>query len=52
MPALQFGGVGEPGFGRIQGHDGLKEFTYTNSITRQKCKPHMILTQFPRPPKT
>src|ERR1700722_9587063 len=27
VPALPFGGVGESGFGRIHGADGLKEFT-------------------------
>ena len=27
VPALPFGGVGDSGFGRIHGADGLKEFT-------------------------
>lgn len=52
VPALPFGGVGESGFGRIHGPDGLKEFTYAKSITRQKFKPMMMLTSFARDAKT
>lgn len=48
VPSLPFGGVGESGFGRIHGPDGLKEFTYAKSITRQKFKPLMMLTAFSR----
>jgi acyl-CoA reductase-like NAD-dependent aldehyde dehydrogenase len=33
-PALPFGGVGDSGFGRIHGADGLKEFTHIKSLTR------------------
>ena len=36
VPGLPFGGVGESGFGRIHGPDGLKEFTYSHAITRQR----------------
>ena len=34
VPALPFGGVGESGFGRIHGEDGLREFTRAKAITR------------------
>jgi aldehyde dehydrogenase (NAD+) len=52
VPALPFGGVGQSGFGRIHGPDGLKEFTYAKAITRQKFKPMMLLTSFARDAKT
>jgi acyl-CoA reductase-like NAD-dependent aldehyde dehydrogenase len=52
VPALPFGGVGESGFGRIHGPDGLKEFTYAKAITRQKFRPLMMLTSFKRDAKT
>ncbi len=52
IPSLPFGGVGESGFGRVHGPDGLKEFTYAKAITRQKFKPMMMLTSFARDAKT
>jgi acyl-CoA reductase-like NAD-dependent aldehyde dehydrogenase len=52
VPGLPFGGVGESGFGRIHGPDGLKEFTYAKAVTRQRFKPPLALTRFPRDPKT
>ncbi len=52
VPTLPFGGVGQSGFGRIHGPDGLKEFTYAKSITRQRFKPVMMLTSFSRDAKT
>ncbi|MET1038116.1 MAG: aldehyde dehydrogenase family protein, partial [Aeromicrobium sp.] len=52
VPTLPFGGVGQSGFGRIHGPDGLKEFTYAKAITRQKFKPVMMLTSFARDAKT
>ncbi|WP_460954972.1 aldehyde dehydrogenase family protein [Parasphingorhabdus pacifica] len=36
VPALPFGGVGDSGFGRIHGADGLREFTRPQSVTRMK----------------
>ncbi|MCW2831720.1 MAG: aldehyde dehydrogenase [Aeromicrobium sp.] len=51
VPTLPFGGVGQSGFGRIHGPDGLKEFTYAKAITRQKFKPVMMLTSFSRDAK-
>ena len=51
VPSLPFGGVGDSGFGRIHGPDGLKEFTYAKSIARQRFKPAMPLTSFRRTAK-
>ena len=39
IPSLPFGGVGESGFGRIHGPDGLKEFTYAKAVARQRMQP-------------
>ncbi len=36
VPGLPFGGVGDSGFGRIHGEDGLREFTYAQSVTRKR----------------
>jgi acyl-CoA reductase-like NAD-dependent aldehyde dehydrogenase len=52
VPSLPFGGVGDSGFGRIHGPDGLKEFTYAKAITRQRFKPLLALTTFARDAKT
>ena len=38
VPALPFGGVGDSGFGRIHGADGLREFARSKAITRQRFK--------------
>jgi aldehyde dehydrogenase family protein len=48
VPALPFGGVGESGFGRIHGADGLREFTRPKAITRQRMRPLIALTTFGR----
>src|SRR3712207_4618412 len=48
VPALPFGGVGESGFGRVHGADGLKEFTYAKAIARQRFRPALPLTSFTR----
>jgi acyl-CoA reductase-like NAD-dependent aldehyde dehydrogenase len=49
VPALPFGGVGESGFGRIHGEDGLKEFTRAKAITRQRVALPVNLMSFGRP---
>jgi aldehyde dehydrogenase (NAD+) len=49
VPALPFGGVGESGFGRIHGADGLKEFTRAKAITRQRVPLPVNLMSFGRP---
>ena len=48
VPALPFGGVGESGFGRIHGADGLREFTRPKAITRQRMRPLMHWLSFGR----
>jgi len=49
VPALPFGGVGDSGFGRIHGEDGLKEFCRAKSITRQRVALPVNLMSFARP---
>ncbi|MBD8868802.1 aldehyde dehydrogenase family protein [Nocardioides donggukensis] len=51
IPSLPFGGVGDSGFGRIHGPDGLKEFTFAKATARQRVKPPMLLTSFSRTAK-
>ena len=51
VPSLPFGGIGDSGFGRIHGPEGLKEFSYAHAITRQRFKPLMPLTSFARTEK-
>lgn len=36
VPALPFGGVGDSGFGRIHGEDGLREFATPQAVTRKR----------------
>jgi aldehyde dehydrogenase (NAD+) len=48
IPSLPFGGVGDSGFGRIHGADGLKEFTYAKAIARQRFTSPLTLTSFTR----
>ncbi|WP_149259413.1 aldehyde dehydrogenase family protein [Actinomadura sp. K4S16] len=50
VAALPFGGVGESGFGRIHGADGLREFARPKAITRQRFAT-MNLTTFARSEK-
>ena len=50
VPGLPFGGVGDSGFGRIHGEDGLKEFTRAKAITRQRFALPTPLTSFARSP--
>ncbi|MEV5704240.1 aldehyde dehydrogenase family protein [Actinoallomurus sp. NPDC052274] len=51
VPALPFGGVGDSGFGRIHGADGLREFARAKAITRQRFAAPMNLTSFKRTDK-
>src|SRR3954454_10650717 len=49
FPALPFGGVGESGFGRIHGEDGLKEFTRAKAIAKQRFSTPAEMMSFDRP---
>jgi succinate-semialdehyde dehydrogenase / glutarate-semialdehyde dehydrogenase len=49
MPTLPFGGVGDSGFGRIHGEEGLKEFARTKAIARQRFAPALRVLSFDRP---
>src|SRR3954468_3087960 len=49
VPALPFGGVGDSGFGRIHGEDGLKEFPRAKAIPRQRVALPVNLMSFSRP---
>ena len=46
VPALPFGGVGDSGFGRIHGADGLREFTRAQAMTRQRFTPWLRIAGF------
>ncbi|MGB9376452.1 MAG: aldehyde dehydrogenase family protein [Mycobacteriales bacterium] len=50
-PAMPFGGVGESGFGRIHGADGLREFARAKSVTRLRFRAPLPLTTFARTPE-
>jgi len=50
VPGLPFGGVGDSGFGRIHGADGLKEFTRAKAIARQRYALPTPLLSFARSP--
>lgn len=52
IPSLPFGGVGGSGFGRIHGPDGLREFSYSKAITKQRMKPLLMLQSLKRDEKT
>jgi acyl-CoA reductase-like NAD-dependent aldehyde dehydrogenase len=51
VPGLPFGGVGDSGFGRIHGPDGLREFTRAKAITRQRMRPPLNLISLTRSDK-
>jgi acyl-CoA reductase-like NAD-dependent aldehyde dehydrogenase len=46
--ALPFGGVGDSGFGRIHGDDGLREFARAKAITRPRFPAPLDVTRFDR----
>ncbi|GAB3859340.1 aldehyde dehydrogenase family protein [Micromonospora andamanensis] len=50
MSTLPFGGVGESGFGRIHGEDGLREFARAKSVTRRRGPSVLPSTTFDRTP--
>jgi len=50
MSTLPFGGVGESGFGRVHGDDGLREFGRAKAITRRRAPSPMPAMTFERTP--
>jgi succinate-semialdehyde dehydrogenase / glutarate-semialdehyde dehydrogenase len=48
MPSLPFGGVGDSGFGRFHGEDGLREFTRPKAVTRKRFSMGKEMQTFPR----
>ena len=48
IPSLPWGGVGQSGFGRIHGPDGLREFAAAKAIARQRFTAPPHLTTFAR----
>jgi len=49
MPSVPFGGIGDSGFGRFHGDDGLREFTSPKATTRKKFQMGKEVSTFPRP---
>jgi len=49
---VPFGGVGDSGFGRIHGADGLREFSRTHSVITQRWRPPLKLMSFRRRPRS
>ncbi|RZU77840.1 acyl-CoA reductase-like NAD-dependent aldehyde dehydrogenase [Micromonospora kangleipakensis] len=50
MSTLPFGGVGDSGFGRIHGEDGLREFGRAKAITRRRARSLLPSMTFERTP--
>jgi succinate-semialdehyde dehydrogenase / glutarate-semialdehyde dehydrogenase len=50
MSTLPFGGVGDSGFGRIHGEDGLREFGRAKSITKRRARSMLPAMTFERTP--
>jgi acyl-CoA reductase-like NAD-dependent aldehyde dehydrogenase len=48
MPSLPFGGVGDSGFGRFHGDDGLREFTRAKATTSKRFSMGKEMQEFPR----
>ncbi|MEZ5184184.1 MAG: aldehyde dehydrogenase family protein [Candidatus Nanopelagicales bacterium] len=52
VSALPWGGVGQSGFGRIHGPDGLREFARSKSTVRERFALPIPLISFARHPRT
>ncbi|TNH31206.1 aldehyde dehydrogenase family protein [Micromonospora orduensis] len=50
MSTLPFGGVGDSGFGRIHGEDGLREFGRAKAVTRRRGRSLLPSMTFDRTP--
>jgi acyl-CoA reductase-like NAD-dependent aldehyde dehydrogenase len=48
MPGLEFGGVGDSGYGRQGGVEGLRAYCFTRSVTWSRVTPRRELQWFPR----
>ena len=48
LPSMPFGGVGDSGFGRVHGADGLREFATPRAVARQRFRLPMELKSFQR----
>ncbi|HEX6871555.1 MAG TPA: aldehyde dehydrogenase family protein [Micromonosporaceae bacterium] len=51
VPSLPFGGVGDSGFGRIHGDDGLREFARAKSYAIRRGPSPLPLTTYKRKPR-
>jgi len=49
LNAVPFGGVGDSGFGRVHGADGLREFARSKAITRRRFRQLVPVLTFSRP---
>lgn len=48
VPSLPWGGVGDSGFGRIHGADGLREFARAKSVVRERFSSPLKVASFDR----
>ena len=51
-PTMPFGGIKDSGYGRIQGPEGLREFTYCRSVVRTRFNLPLNLTSLNRSAKS
>ncbi len=52
VPSVPFGGVGDSGYGRIHGPEGLLEFTFARSVVRRRFTMPISFTTFQRTART
>ncbi|MGB3827257.1 MAG: aldehyde dehydrogenase family protein [Ornithinimicrobium sp.] len=52
LPSSPFGGIGDSGFGRVHGEDGLREFASPQSVVHQRFPALFALTTFQRTKRT
>ena len=48
VPSIPFGGVGDSGFGRVHGPDGLREFAWPRAVTKTRFPGPINLQTFDR----
>ena len=51
MPSVPFGGIGDSGFGRFHGDDGLREFAAPKATTTKRFQLGPDMQSFPRRPE-